>query len=299
MLDEAVSALRPAARGLFVDCTFGRGGHSRELLRRLGTEARVLGLDADPEAVEHGEQLAVEDARFTMRHGAFSGLGEIVEEVFAGAPVNGVLFDLGVSSPQVDEARRGFSFRSDGPLDMRMDPSRGVNAAEWLGQVSEQELTRVLRDYGEERYARRIARAIVAEGVRGPVDTTMKLANIIHHAMPARERGKNPATRSFQAIRIYINDELNELAQALREATRVLVAQGRLAVISFHSLEDRLVKRYVRSEQRPDTGPFAVPVPASAPRLRAVGKPVRAGAVECEANPRARSATLRVAERLA
>lgn len=299
LLEAAITALRPGPSGVFVDCTFGRGGHSRELLKRLGTDCRVLGIDTDPEAVEEGRRLAAEDARFEIVQSAFSALAVTTAQAVGETLVNGVLFDLGVSSPQLDEARRGFSFQRDGPLDMRMNSGAGVSAAEWLAQVSEQELTRVLRDYGEERYARRIARAILAEGRQHPVDTTMRLAEIVTAAMPARERGKNPATRTFQAIRIQVNDELEELANGLCEATRILTAGGRLAVISFHSLEDRLVKRFIRDEQRPDSGPFPIPVHATEPRLRAVGKLQRADEDECMLNPRARSAILRVAERLA
>ena len=298
LLNAAIAALQPCSNGLFVDCTFGRGGHSREILSQLSANGRVLGIDADPEAVLAGQQLAGADVRFEMAQGQFSGLAAAAAKAFGEPLVNGVLFDLGVSSPQLDEARRGFSFLRDGPLDMRMNPDVGLSAAEWLRQVGEQELIRVLRDYGEERYARRIARAILSEGERCPIETTGRLADVVKNATPGRERHKNPATRTFQALRIRVNDELEELAQGLREATNVLKAGGRLVVISFHSLEDRLVKRFIRDEQHPDSGPFAVPLDTAKPRLRAVGKLLRADEAECQANPRARSATLRVAERL-
>ena len=299
LVEEAITALQVRPDGRYVDCTFGRGGHSRAVLEQLGPVGQLLALDRDPEAVATGDKLANKDGRFGIVKSPFSGLETVAGEWLEGELAHGVLFDLGVSSPQLDEARRGFSFQEDGPLDMRMDPDSGESAAEWLNKVSEKELADVLRNYGEERYARRIARAVVAERACRAVDTTMTLVDIIKRASPGRERNKHPATRTFQALRIHINDELGELERALRAATDILCEGGRLVVISFHSLEDRLVKRFMRAEANPDTGPFPVPLPGTAPRLRVVAKPVRAGAEECGVNPRARSATLRAAERIA
>ncbi len=283
---------------MYVDCTFGRGGHSRAILQRLGAQGRLIALDRDLAAIEAGREIG--DARFTLVHSRFSALREALAE--AGADrVDGVLLDLGVSSPQIDEPARGFSFRFDGPLDMRMDQSRGQTAAEFLAQASEQQLREVIRDYGEERFAKQVARAIVAARARGDViATTGRLAQIVAGAVPKTEPGQDPATRTFQALRIYLNQELEELSLTLPQCADVLAPGGRLAVISFHSLEDRMVKRFIRAQQDRDTLPSRLPVRASdlpPPRMVAVGRAVRAGAAEIAVNPRARSAVLRVAER--
>jgi len=282
---------------VFVDATFGRGGHSRALLERLGPDARLVVVDRDPTATATATELAAADSRVIVCHGTFSQLPELLAGVGV-ALVDGVLLDLGVSSPQLDEAERGFSFQHDGPLDMRMDPTRGPTAAEWLNGASVDDIARVLKSLGEERFARRIARAIVAAR---PVRTTRELAEIVEAAQPgSRERGKHPATRTFQAIRMRVNDELEELDRGLTAAFEQLLPGGRLAVISFHSLEDRLVKQRFRTLSSPPELPRHLPVRAAsqAPRARVVAGPIRAGARELAHNPRARSATLRVLERL-
>lgn len=301
MPSEALAGLALERGGYFVDCTFGRGGHARAILQYLGSEDRLLALDKDTDAIASGEaRLSRADPRFELVHGSFARLLEFVESRGWLGRVSGVLMDLGVSSPQLDDAGRGFSFTRDGPLDMRMDASRGITAAEWLAGVSETELVRVLRDYGEERYARRIAHAIIDRRSNRPISATGDLAEIIAKAAPTREKGKHPATRSFQAIRIFINHELDELESGLRQAVETLRPGGRLVVISFHSLEDRIVKRYLRDESR-SGGPTGTPWPAPnerAPRLARVGKATSPSALETRENPRARSAVLRVAERL-
>ena len=294
LLDEALAALNIQPEGVYVDATFGRGGHSRAILARLGEAGRLLAMDRDPVAVHAGE--AIEDARFGLVHAPFSELGRVLDERGM-ALVDGVLFDLGVSSPQLDEAARGFSFRFDAPLDMRMDTSRGMTAAEWLNTAPEEEIARVIRDLGEERFARQVARAIVAAR---PLSTTRQLATVAAGAVRTRERGQDPATRTFQAIRIHINGELEEIGVALPQAAARLRSGGRLAVISFHSLEDRIVKQFMRTESEGEQAPPDIPLRACAlrpGRMRRVGKAIKAGTAECAANPRARSAVLRVAER--
>lgn len=297
LLDEAISALNIRPDGIYMDATFGRGGHSREILARLGPSGRLLALDRDPQAVAVAQAWA--DSRFIIAHAPFSRLAEEARARNLNA-VDGVLFDLGVSSPQIDTPERGFSFRYDAPLDMRMDTSRGQSAAEWLSMVPEDELARVVRDYGEERFARSVAKAIVAARADQPITTTGRLAQIVAGAVRTRERGQDPATRTFQAVRIYVNRELDEIAEALPQAVDLLRPGGRLAVISFHSLEDRLVKRFMRSEAQGEVLPREIPLTAGeiAPgRLRLVGRSVKASAAEVARNPRARSAVLRVAER--
>lgn len=297
LLDEAVVALNIRPDGVYVDATFGRGGHSRAILARLGPNGRLIALDRDPEAVAAGG--SIHDARFAVAHTAFSGLAETVRRQGIGQ-VDGVLFDLGVSSPQLDEAERGFSFRFDAPLDMRMDTTWGLTAAQWLNQAPEEEIARVVRDYGEERFARQVARAVVKTRAEHPLATTRQFATLVAGAVRTRERGQDPATRTFQAVRIFINRELEEIEAALPQAVELLKPGGRLAVISFHSLEDRMVKRYMRSEAEGEQAPPEIPLPAAAlrpGRLRLVGKAIRPGEAECTDNPRARSATLRVAER--
>lgn len=300
LLREVVQALNIHSEGMFVDATFGRGGHAREILARLGPSGRLFVMDRDTQAVAAAAQEFTGEERVTVVHTAFSKLGELGQKHRLDDQVDGILFDLGVSSTQLDDPDRGFSFLADGPLDMRMDLSCGVTAAAWLQHVSEQELADAIRIHGEERYARRIARAIVEERQRAALDTTAKLASLISRVVPTREKGKHPATRTFQAIRIAINSELNELAAVLPQTLPLLRSHGRLAVISFHSLEDRQVKRFMRDESRGDAFPPEVPVVAGllGPRLRVLGPPVRPCAAEVEHNPRARSAVLRVAERV-
>jgi len=297
LLAEAVDALAVRPAGVYIDGTFGRGGHSRAILARLGAQGRVVAFDRDPVAVAAGAALS--DPRFTLIHAPFSALADEMARLGI-ERVDGVLLDLGVSSPQLDEAERGMSFRFDAPLDMRMDTSRGQTVADWLATASVAEITEVLRDYGEERFAHAIAKAIAAARTGGAVATTGQLAAIVEKAVRTREPGQHPATRSFQALRIFINRELEELSLVLPAAAARLTAGGRLVVISFHSLEDRIVKRFMRDESRPPQLPARLPVRQSElppPRLRLVGKPQRPSAEEVAANPRARSAVMRVAER--
>lgn len=294
-----MSALVVRQDGVYVDGTFGRGGHSRAILAGLGGKGRLIGLDRDPEAVAVGRRLSEEDGRFSMVHSSFDGLRQVLEG--AGIDrISGILLDLGVSSPQLDQAGRGFSFTADGPLDMRMDPSTGLSAAQWLAHADQSEIERVLHELGEERFARRIARAIVETRAERPLATTAQLAELVARAVPTREPGKHPATRTFQALRIQVNDELGALRRCLDQVCDLLETAGRLVVISFHSLEDRIVKRFIRDESRGPVLPKGLPVPASevTGRLRLIGKAVRPSAEEIAANPRSRSAVLRVAERL-
>ena len=298
LLHEAVEALQIKLGGIYVDGTFGRGGHSRLILQRLGQQGRLIALDKDPAAVAAGQQIS--DARFQLVHSDFEALTEVLRRLSVGK-VDGVLLDLGVSSPQLDDAERGFSFRFDAPLDMRMDSSRGQTAAEWLASVDESFLGEVIHDYGEERFAKQIARALVAARKEQAILTTRQLSEIIAKVVRTREPGKNPATRTFQAIRIYINRELEELTHILPQCVDCLKPGGRLAVISFHSLEDRIVKRFMRDMAQGDKLPMGLPIRAAdipAGKMKLVGKAIYAGAEELAANPRARSAVLRVAERL-
>lgn len=297
LLDEAVDALDIKPGGVYVDGTFGRGGHSRAVLARLGPHGRLIAFDRDPAAIAAGRALG--DDRLTLVHSAFSALDEALDELGV-AQVDGVLLDLGVSSPQLDDAARGMSFRFDAPLDMRMDTSRGQTVAQWLADASVGQITEVIRDYGEERFAYAIAKAIATARTGGAVATTGQLAQIVEKAVRTREPGQHPATRTFQALRIFINQELEELTQVLPACVRRLRSGGRLAVISFHSLEDRIVKRFVRDESRPPVLPARLPIRAAdlpQPRLRLIGKAVRPGSAEVAANPRSRSAVMRVAER--
>ncbi len=297
LLNEAVEALQVKPDGIYVDGTFGRGGHSRLILEKLGERGRLIALDKDPQAVVAGR--AVQDARLQMVHSGFAQLGERLRELGIGR-VDGVLLDLGVSSPQLDDATRGFSFRFDAPLDMRMDTSRGPTAAEWLAGVDEGELAEVIRDYGEERFARQIARAIVAARKEREFRTTQQLVDVVARCVRTREPGKNPATRTFQAIRIHLNRELEELEDVLPQCVGHLKPGGRLVVISFHSLEDRMVKRFMRDAAQGDKLPKDIPIRArdlAQGHLRLIGKAIRASAGELALNPRARSAVLRVAER--
>ena len=299
LLREAVEALVTTPSGFYVDGTFGRGGHSRHLLARLDCEGRVLGVDKDPAARTCAEELEKSDSRFVFFHGSFAQLPHQLHRMGIDA-VDGILLDLGVSSPQLDEPERGFSFQHDGPLDMRMDTSRGETAAEWISHAGEQEIIEVLREYGEERFARRIAGAIIAARAEQPITTTGRLARIVSEANPRWEKHKHPATRAFQAIRIKVHRELEDLEELLHGALDLLRVGGRLVVISFHSLEDRLVKRYMRDMARGERYPAGLPVPDSAfnRRMKIVGKAVRASADEVRHNVRARSAIMRVAEKI-
>ncbi len=298
LLDEVLEALAVRADGFYVDATFGRGGHAAAILARLGERGKLLVIDRDPQAVAAARKSLGGDPRVDVAGLPFSQLGNAL----GGRPaVDGVLFDLGVSSPQLDEPSRGFSFMRDGPLDMRMDPGTGESAADWLERAGEREIADVIFRYGEERHARRIARAIVTARSEAPIRTTARLTKIVAGAVPRREPGKHPATRTFQALRIHVNGELDEIAAALPQAVDRLAPGGRVVVISFHSLEDRLVKRFLRNASREDPAWAGLPqVPAHAcARLRLVGPAVFPSAAEVERNPRSRSAVLRAAERLA
>jgi 16S rRNA (cytosine1402-N4)-methyltransferase len=300
LLAEVLAALAIQPDGVYVDGTFGRGGHAAAILDELGPAGRLLAMDKDPEAVRSAEEQFGDDPRFEIQQGAFTMLSRVVAQRQLEGQVNGLLLDLGVSSPQLDDAARGFSFSLDGPLDMRMDPAAGPSAAEWLQTVSEHDLAGVLKTYGEERFAKRIARAIVKQRAQAPLGSTAQLAELIAAAVPVRELHKHPATRSFQAIRIYLNNELDEISEVLEQVPDVLAAGGRLAVISFHSLEDRIVKRFIRTEYRGEQPPEEFPLAGMdfRPRMRPLGKAIHPAAAELEDNPRARSAVLRVAERL-
>jgi 16S rRNA (cytosine1402-N4)-methyltransferase len=297
LLREAIEALGIRPEGTYVDATFGRGGHSREILARLGATGRLIALDRDPAAVAAGQAIA--DARFTLVHAAFRRLGEVLDGLGIGQ-VDGVLLDIGVSSPQLDTPERGMSFRFDAPLDMRMDTSQGETVADWLARAEQHEIEKVLRDYGEERFAHAIAKTIVATRRELSIARTGQLATLVAQAVRTREPGQHPATRSFQALRIYLNRELEELSLVLPQCLDRLAPGGRLVVISFHSLEDRIVKRFLRDQSQPPKLPLRLPLRAAElpqPKLRLLGKPAYAGEAELAANPRARSAVMRVAER--
>ncbi len=300
LLQEAITALVTDPSGRYIDATFGRGGHSRAILARLGDAGQLLAIDRDPEAIEAAAMLG-SDPRFGIEGGDFSQLRELVSARAWQGKVTGVLLDLGVSSPQLNVAERGFSFLRDGPLDMRMNPLVGVSAADWLAQAGEKEIADVLWRYGDERYSRRMARAILRVRSQQPITRTGQLAKIIAEAHPAWEQGKNPATRAFQAIRIFINRELEELETVLEQALECLDVGGRLVVISFHSLEDRMVKRFIRRQVKGDSLPRSVPVTDAQMqrRMKNIGKALKPSQVEVDANPRARSAVMRVAEKIA
>jgi 16S rRNA (cytosine1402-N4)-methyltransferase len=297
---EALAGLAVDAGGYYVDATFGRGGHSALILQALGREGRLLALDRDPQAIEAGRQRFADEVRLTLVHASFADLGALVRAHAGDHPCRGVLFDLGVSSPQLEDPGRGFSFRADGPLDMRMDTTRGEPVAAWLARAGLDEIRQVIATFGEERFARRVAQAIVQARTKAPLARTAELAAVVTGAVRTREPGKHPATRTFQALRMFINDELGQLERGLTGALEILAPGARLAVISFHSLEDRLVKRFMQRESQVDPALKHLPVvPARArPRLKLVGRKQRPGAAELERNPRARSALLRVAERL-
>lgn len=301
LLQEVIEHLLSDTSGLYVDGTFGRGGHTRALLAQLGKDARVIGFDKDPDAIKAGDALAAEDGRFTIVHASFAELVEILEAQGLRGQVDGILLDLGVSSPQLDDPARGFSFMSDGPLDMRMNNAAGESAAEWLNREDVKQIEWVLRELGEERFAGRIAKAIVAQRESTPLQTTLQLARLIEKAVPVREKHKHPATRSFQAIRIWINRELNDLETGLAAAVESIKVGGRIAVISFHSLEDRIVKQFFEKKVKGEALPRGLPVMVGAQgiSLKHVAKKVRPSDEEVDSNVRARSATLRVVEKIA
>lgn len=294
LLHETVDAILGNLNGLYVDCTLGRGGHTALLLSKLGPDARVVGLDRDQQAIEYCVQRFADDPRFQAVQTDFAGLAEACRSL---GPVDGVMADLGVSSPQFDQAERGFSFQQDGPLDMRMDPSQGQSAAQWLAEVKHPDLARVLREFGDERHASRIASAILEARDHAPLTRTLELAEVIKKAHPKWEPGRHPATQSFQAIRIFVNQELEQIDLVLPQICDLLRAGGRMAVISFHSLEDRRIKRFIRDQANPKGDPLGL-LPQPAPRLKSVGKAIKPSSAEVDQNPRARSSVLRVAEKV-
>jgi len=300
LIKEVLEKLNINPQGIYVDGTFGRGGHAGEILKRLDNNGRLLVMDKDPQAIDEAGKMFVNDERVFITRGSFAMLKQTVADQGWLGKVDGILLDLGVSSPQLDDPERGFSFRRDGVLDMRMDPDTGVSTAQWIAHVKEAELATVLREYGEERYAKRIARAIVKARETSPITTTKILAKIIAEANPNWEKGKDPATRSFQAIRIYINNELEDLKSCLSQVVDILKVGGRLVVISFHSLEDRIVKRFIRDESRGDQFPPGLPVTQAQlnPHMKPVGKAVMPTEEEVLGNPRARSSVLRCAEKI-
>lgn len=299
LLHESVDALVTDVNGTYVDGTFGRGGHSREILKRLSSQGRLIAFDKDPQAIATGQLLEQEDTRFSIVHSSFSNLSSCLQNKGI-EKVEGVLLDLGVSSPQLDQAERGFSFLQDGPLDMRMDTSSGKTAAEWVATAKEEDISWVLKEYGEERFAKRIARAIVEKREEQAITSTLQLAKIVAEANPKWEKHKNPATRSFQAIRIFINNELTDLQETLSVSLDVLAPQARLVVISFHSLEDRIVKRFIRNKAKGKEFPIGIPVTESMleKELKIIGKALKASESELGENIRSRSAVMRVAEKL-
>jgi 16S rRNA (cytosine1402-N4)-methyltransferase len=300
LVDEALALLAVEAGGYYVDATFGRGGHTARILEALGEEGRLLAIDRDPQAIEAGRRRFAGEMRLTLVHAPFSDLRELVPAHAHGRACRGVLFDLGVSSPQLGDPRRGFSFRADGPLDMRMDPTHGEPVSAWLARARVDEIREVIETYAEERFARRVAHAIVEARRKRPLESTAELAALVARAVPTRERSKHPATRTFQALRIHVNDELGQLERGLDAAVDVLTPGGRLAVISFHSVEDRIVKRFFRRTSKVDpafAGLLVAPLEAR-PRLRLIGRKTRPTAAEARRNPRARSALLRAAEKL-
>ena len=300
LVDEALAALALEAGGYYVDATFGRGGHTAQILQAVGGQGRVLAIDRDPQAIAAGQRRFADEVRLTLIHASFADLATLVPGHARGQPCRGVLFDLGVSSPQLEDPQRGFSFRADGPLDMRMDTSRGEPVSTWLARASVDEIREVIATLGEERFARRVAQAIDVARREQPIERTTQLAAVVAKAVRTREAGKHPATRTFQALRMFINDELGQLEQGLAAALEFLAPSGRLAVISFQSLEDRIVKRFMKRESEPDHALLDLPVlpPEARPRLKLVGRKSRPASAEVGRNRRARSALLRVAERL-
>ncbi|OOF44153.1 16S rRNA (cytosine(1402)-N(4))-methyltransferase RsmH [Rodentibacter trehalosifermentans] len=306
LLNEAVDGLALKENGIYIDGTFGRGGHSRLILSKLSQQGRLIGIDRDPRAIAEAQK--IQDPRFHIEHSSFSHLSEICEKLDLVGKVDGILLDLGVSSPQLDEAERGFSFMKDGPLDMRMDPTQGLSAAEWLKQVSVEDLTWVLKTFGEERFAKRVATAIVEynkSAVKNGgefLSRTSQLAELIAQAVPFKDKHKHPATRSFQAIRIFINSELEELESVLNSALDMLAPQGRLSIISFHSLEDRMVKHFMKKQSRGEPIPKGLPLREDQiqrnQKLKIIGKAIQPSDIEVQTNPRSRSAVLRIAEKI-
>ena len=301
LLEQAIAALITDKNGFYIDGTFGRGGHSRRILKELSEQGRLLVIDKDPEAIVLAHELAEEDTRVSVFHGSFEALQKAVEDRESMGKVAGVLLDLGVSSPQLDDAQRGFSFNKDGPLDMRMNTASGITAETWLAQVDEKVLADVLYQFGEERYSRRIAREVCKHREKEAISSTLQLAEIIKQAHPKWERNKHPATRSFQAIRIFINNELSDLQKALKVMLEALSIGGRIVVISFHSLEDRIVKQFIQKEIKGGDFPVGLPITQAQlnPRLKAIGKAVKVDAQEVSANIRSRSAIMRIAEKIA
>ncbi len=299
LLHEAVDGLAIKPDGVYIDGTFGRGGHSQLILERLGEKGKLLAIDRDPQAAKSAEKLS-SDARFEFYYQNFASVAPLLSSINLMGKIDGILLDLGVSSPQLDEAERGFSFMHDGPLDMRMDPNSGMSAAEWLAVAEVDEIRQVLKEYGEEKFATRIARAIVEIRETTRIERTAQLAKIVADACPVKDKFKHPATRSFQAIRIYINNELKELSETLQVTPDILASNGRLSVISFHSLEDRIVKRFIKKKTKGDDFPRGLPVRQSElnQEFRTIGKAVKASKDEVAVNPRSRSAVLRVAERI-
>ena len=300
LLQECLDGLAIKPDGIYIDATFGRGGHSGEILSQLGEQGRLIAFDRDPQAIEAAKRFA-DDKRFSIVHSPFADMAEVIESMSLTGEIDGVLMDLGVSSPQLDDAERGFSFLRDGPLDMRMDTSRGQSAAEWLAEADEQDITQVIKEFGEEKFGKRIAHAIVNERKVNPITRTSELVRIIEQAMPVKDKFKHPATRTFQGIRIYINAELEQLRVGLKAATAILKPKGRLAVISFHSLEDRLVKRFMKEQSKGKAVPHGLPLTQQEidadKVLSLIGKAIKPGEDELAVNVRSRSAVLRVAEK--
>lgn len=300
LLQEALDGLQVQSAGIYIDATYGRGGHSRAILSKLSAQGQLIAIDKDSEAVSHSEQAFKSDQRFLMKQGSFASLKQIAMDVGIVGKVNGVLFDLGVSSPQLDQAERGFSFMKAGPLDMRMDTSRGITAADFVNEASLSEMIQVFRDYGEERYAQRIAKALISEREKEKITTTDRLAAIVKEAHPNWEKHKHPATRVFQAIRIYINQELEDLKLALQAALDILAKGGRLVVISFHSLEDRIVKQFMKRQADGPVFPKDIPIRSSEIKVtfKCIGRAVKPTTEEVKRNVRARSAVMRIGEKL-
>ncbi|GAB5379118.1 MAG: 16S rRNA (cytosine(1402)-N(4))-methyltransferase RsmH [Aliiglaciecola sp.] len=301
LLDESIDALAIQPDGIYIDATFGRGGHSAHILDKLGQNGKLIALDRDPQAIEAAQRFS-SDPRFQIEHTAFSHIDEVAQKYGLAGKVNGVLMDLGVSSPQLDDAQRGFSFMREGPLDMRMDTTKGISAAQWLQTADQDDISQVIKEYGEEKFGKRIAHAIVTTREESPLTTTLQLAKLIDEAVPVKDKYKHPATRAFQGIRIYINSELDEVRTGLKGALSCLASGGRLAVISFHSLEDRLVKRFMREQSRGMQVPARMAITQAeidATRaMKLVGKAIKPSSSETSDNPRARSSVLRVAEKL-
>lgn len=300
MLEEAIDGLNIQPNGIYLDATYGRGGHARGILNRLNSSGKLLVMDKDPQAIADAQKLAASDKRVSVFSGSFKEILDFCRQIDVVGKVDGILFDLGVSSPQLDQADRGFSFMREGNLDMRMDPTSGISAAEWLETATSEQIAWVLKHYGEERFSQRIANAIVAARSQKAISTTTELAEIVSKAIPVKEKHKHPATRSFQAIRIYINHELDDLSNALQQVLEALSVRGRLVVISFHSLEDRIVKQFIANEAKGDNFPHLLPIKHAdlQPKLRKIGKALKPNEQEVVQNVRSRSATLRIAEKL-